>query len=65
MQPQDAQQDVLEFYQDKKNEWRWRRLAANGEVLADSAEGYVNHSDCFTTGLRVNGGNYTIRKLDS
>ena len=27
-------------------QWRWRLVAANGEVVADSAEGYVRKFDC-------------------
>ncbi len=27
-------------YQDKAKEYRWRALAANGEIVADSGEGY-------------------------
>lgn len=32
--------DVTEIYQDAAGEWRWRRKAANGEIIADSSEGY-------------------------
>lgn len=28
------------LYRDRKGEFRWRLLAANGRVIADSAEGY-------------------------
>lgn len=34
-----------EVYQDDAGEWRWRIRAANGEIIADSAEGYVNRAD--------------------
>ncbi|HEY4560284.1 MAG TPA: DUF1508 domain-containing protein [Lysobacter sp.] len=27
-------------------QWRWRLVAASGEVVADSAEGYVSKFDC-------------------
>ena len=27
-------------YQDKKHEWRWKLVAGNNKVIADSAEGY-------------------------
>ncbi|HZX81449.1 MAG TPA: DUF1508 domain-containing protein [Lysobacter sp.] len=27
-------------------QWRWRLVAANGEIIADSAEGYVSKFDC-------------------
>jgi hypothetical protein len=28
-----------------KHPWRWRFKADNGEIIADSAEGYVNKED--------------------
>lgn len=27
-------------------QWRWRLVAGNGEIIADSAEGYVSRFDC-------------------
>ncbi len=30
----------LEYYKDKKKEWRWRVTARNGNIIADSGEGY-------------------------
>lgn len=33
------------FYTDKKGEHRWRAMAANGKILADSSEGYKNKED--------------------
>lgn len=30
-----------EFYEDARKEWRWRLLAANGRIIADSGEGYA------------------------
>ena len=30
----------LEIYRDGRGEWRWRLLASNGRILADSGEGY-------------------------
>jgi len=35
-----------DFYKDASGQWRWRVVAANGEVVADSAEGYKRLSDC-------------------
>jgi uncharacterized protein YegP (UPF0339 family) len=32
----------FEIYRDKKNEWRWRYIASNGRIMADSGEGYKN-----------------------
>lgn len=36
---------MVEMYQDKAGEWRWRFRAKNGNVLADSGEGYKNKGD--------------------
>ncbi|BCM86546.1 YegP family protein [Methylobacterium indicum] len=36
----------FELYRDGKGEWRWRLRAENGEVVADSGEGYVRREDC-------------------
>lgn len=33
-------------YRDEGGEYRWRRLADNGNIIADSGEGYVNKRDC-------------------
>ena len=35
-----------ELYKDDAGEWRWRLRAANGKIIADSAEGYHNKQDC-------------------
>jgi uncharacterized protein YegP (UPF0339 family) len=31
---------LFHTYKDKAGEWRWQLLASNGEIVADSAEGY-------------------------
>ena len=36
----------FELYKDHQGEWRWRLRTANGNVVADSAEGYVHRHDC-------------------
>lgn len=36
----------FQIYQDAKNEWRWRLIAANNRTIADSGEGYENKADC-------------------
>ncbi|HYW12587.1 MAG TPA: DUF1508 domain-containing protein [Longimicrobium sp.] len=33
-------------YEDNNGEWRWRLKAENGEIIADSGEGYKNKPDC-------------------
>lgn len=32
----------FEVYEDRAGEWRWRLVAANGNVIADSGEGYAS-----------------------
>jgi uncharacterized protein len=33
-------------FNDAKGEWRWRLLADNGKIIADSGEGYKAERDC-------------------
>ena len=35
------------MYLDNQGRWRWRLRAANGRIIADSAEGYMNKQDCW------------------
>lgn len=32
----------FELYEDAGGEWRWRLVAANGNIIADSGEGYAS-----------------------
>jgi uncharacterized protein YegP (UPF0339 family) len=34
------------IYKDTAGRYRWRYVATNGNIIADSGEGYVNKSDC-------------------
>jgi uncharacterized protein YegP (UPF0339 family) len=36
----------FQIYQDRKGEYRWRLRARNGEVIADSNEGYSSKANC-------------------
>lgn len=38
--------DSIEYYQDRRGDWRWRRLSADGKVIGASSEGYNNRADC-------------------
>lgn len=42
-------------YRDRSYEWRWQLQAANGRIIADSGEGYVNKSDCLSAIQLVKG----------
>ena len=37
--------DYAEVYRDAAGDFRWRYKSANGNTLADSAEGYKNRDD--------------------
>jgi len=41
-----GENDKWEFYRDAGGDWRWRRTAPNGEIVAAATEGYHNLSDC-------------------
>ena len=44
--------DKWTLYNDKKNEWRWKRVASNGRIVGASTEGYKNRSDCIDNARR-------------
>ena len=37
---------TYEYYKDAKGEWRWRLVASNGRIIADSGEGYNSEHEC-------------------
>jgi uncharacterized protein len=37
---------VYYLYRDGDNQWRWRLVAANNRIIANSGEGYHNEADC-------------------
>ena len=41
-----GENDSWEFYKDNAGEWRWRRTAPNGRIVAASSQGYKNRADC-------------------
>ena len=40
-------------YKDRAKEWRWRLVAANGRIIADSGEGYTERNDAVEALERV------------
>ena len=36
----------FQIFQDRKGEYRWRLRARNGEIIADSNEGYSRKASC-------------------
>ena len=41
-----AARRVFQVYEDAAGEWRWRLVAGNDRVIADSGEGYRHRQDC-------------------
>ena len=37
----------FETYRDAAGDWRWRLRAANGRIVADSAEGYASRRNLY------------------
>lgn len=42
------------IYRDDVDEYRWHLVAENGEIVADSGEGYINKSYCVEMAKSVN-----------
>ena len=38
--------DKWEIYKDADDKWRWRRTAANGNIVGAATDGYANRLDC-------------------
>jgi uncharacterized protein YegP (UPF0339 family) len=43
---QPAARRTFQVYTDAAGEWRWRLVAGNGRIIADSGEGYRDRPDC-------------------
>jgi uncharacterized protein YegP (UPF0339 family) len=39
-------QATFELYQDRSDDWRWRLVHDNGNIIADSGEGYASRQKC-------------------
>ncbi len=44
--------DRWEVYKDKRNQFRWRRIARNGQVTGASSESYVKPADAKANAMR-------------
>jgi len=38
---------AYKVYKDANGHWRWRLVAANNRIIANSGEGYWNKTDCY------------------
>ena len=41
-----GKKETIEYYQDKRGEWRWRMLDGDGKVVGAACEGYNARDDC-------------------
>lgn len=55
---------TLTLYRDHGGEWRWTRKAANGRVISDSGEGYVDRRDAIHGMHLANPDWDTLRLID-
>lgn len=37
---------TFEVYEDRAGQWRWRLIHDNGNIIADSGEGYATRQKC-------------------
>jgi len=49
-----SERHTVLVYRDESGEWRWHREAANGNIVADSGEGYKNFGDCREMAIEIN-----------
>lgn len=44
---------TFRIYEDRRYEWRWRLVASNGRIIADSGEGYTRRHDAIHSVYRL------------
>lgn len=57
---------TLRVYMDRNGEYRWKKIMANGRVVADSGEGYNARRDCLD-GMKLANSDYNspnVRVVD-
>lgn len=52
---------VIRLYKDRKGEHRWRMRAGNGQIVADSAEGYTTAKKAEEAALRLLNADIVLR----
>lgn len=56
--------DRVEIYLSADEQYRWRRVARNGEIIADSGESYTRPNDALRAARRTNGPDVDYRVKD-
>lgn len=52
--------DKVVLYVDEANETRWRKISPNGNLVADSGDGYANWEDAVVAAVREAGDTATV-----
>ena len=47
-----TRRDRVQVYRDLHGEWRWRLVAPNGAIIADSSESYVSRWNAYRAARR-------------
>jgi hypothetical protein len=57
---------TFELYEDNAGEWRWRLRHANGNIIADSGEGYTTKDNARNgiESVKTNAADATIEEVD-
>lgn len=53
MTAEEGSMNRYEIYRDKRGTWRWRLVAKNQKIVADSAEGYQTRRSALRAAERV------------
>jgi hypothetical protein len=64
--PDSASKATFELYEDRAGEFRWRLVHDNGNIIADSGEGYSTVSGARTgiESVKTNAPGAEVRRLD-
>lgn len=60
-----SEPDVVVVFEDSAHEFRWRRLAPNGEPIATSGEGYTRSTDAWRAARRAHEGLDVVYRDDA
>ena len=52
--PEGPDRDVVEVYPDDADQFRWRRVAANGRIISSSGEAFAHQANAFRAAHRAN-----------
>lgn len=63
MKHKPAKSHKVEVYKDARGEFRWRRIAPNGQIVAVSGEGYKRADYCEHVAVEINLGCWVKRVL--